>query len=235
MGAYLIWVGILAVIWLALLIYRRDLTKEILFVSLLFMIFGLMNPFYVPEYWDPVSIYKIAGIFDIESFLFLFFTGGIASVIYEVVFGITHKKTKFKDSFRNKCRKRCNITIIGLFILFSVVSLAFIRIFTEVSALRISFILMVIAIIYILSSRPDLARESFIASVIFTTIYALSLIYVDSVYGFVQNEYNFAGSFGVFLFGLPIDEYIYAMFFAMIASVVYEQLRNIKLKRKNYK
>ena len=46
--------------------------------------FGLTEPLFVPEYWNPPSLFELAQKtgFDIESFIFSFAIGGIGAVLY---------------------------------------------------------------------------------------------------------------------------------------------------------
>jgi hypothetical protein len=48
---------------------------------------GFLEPVFVPAYWAPPSLFDLASRtrFDIESFIFLFAIGGIASVLYEAI------------------------------------------------------------------------------------------------------------------------------------------------------
>lgn len=72
MNVYLVSSIILGFIWLVLYCHRSDLRYEILFVSILFLPFGLTQALFVPEYWNPLVIYKFFGLFDIESLMLRF-------------------------------------------------------------------------------------------------------------------------------------------------------------------
>ena len=75
-------------IWLIIFLLNKKSRKEMLYVSLFTMLFGFTEPFFVPEYWSPPSLFNLAlnTGFDIESFIFAFAVGGIASVLYELKF-----------------------------------------------------------------------------------------------------------------------------------------------------
>ena len=55
--------------------------------SLFTMPFGLSEPLFVPEYWNPPSLFDLAQQtgFDIESLIFCFGIGGIGAVLYNVL------------------------------------------------------------------------------------------------------------------------------------------------------
>ena len=124
MYSYLIWCVLLGTIWLALYIIRKDLRYEIMFASLLFLPFGLTQPLFVPDYWNPTVIYKLWGLFDIESLLFGFFLGGIAASLYEEIFN--YHLRKFGKTLTNKNYARI---IYGSMIAFALF-LIFIKIYT---------------------------------------------------------------------------------------------------------
>lgn len=88
--AYLTLTTPFIVIWLALFLIRKDTRKEQLIMSCLVAIIGPISEiFYFRDYWIPESILPIfVGKFPlmIEDVLFGFAIGGIAAVIYEILF-----------------------------------------------------------------------------------------------------------------------------------------------------
>src|SRR3989338_9285339 len=85
---------ILLGIWLVVFIIKPLARKEMFWVSLFTMPFGLTEPLFVPEYWNPPSLFNLAARtgFDIESLIFSFAIGGIGSIIYEAIFKVKHEK-----------------------------------------------------------------------------------------------------------------------------------------------
>src|SRR3989338_266302 len=81
-------------IWLIIFFLNKKSRKEMFLVSLFTMPFGLTEPLFVPEYWNPPSLFNLASTtgFDIESLIFSFAIGGIGSVIYDAIFKARHKK-----------------------------------------------------------------------------------------------------------------------------------------------
>src|SRR3970282_1263685 len=53
--------------------------------SLVTMLFGLTEPLFVPEYWNPPSLFGLAQStgFDVESLIFAFGIGGVGVVLYD--------------------------------------------------------------------------------------------------------------------------------------------------------
>lgn len=96
--AWLLWSLILIVIWALVyaLLKSKGSKEEMLLVSLWTSLLGFTEPFFVPEYWNPPSLFDLAHrtVFDIESFVFSFAIGGIAVAIYERIFRTSHEHIK---------------------------------------------------------------------------------------------------------------------------------------------
>ena len=56
-------------------------------VSAVTSFMGFLEPVFIPAYWTSPSLFDLASKtrFDIESFIFLFAIGGIASILYEAI------------------------------------------------------------------------------------------------------------------------------------------------------
>src|SRR3989344_896252 len=91
---WFIWSLILLAIWLVVYISLRvrDKRREMLVVSAWTSLLGLTEPLFVPEYWNPPSLFDLArrAGFDIESLIFAFAAGGIVFVLYQLVFRKKH-------------------------------------------------------------------------------------------------------------------------------------------------
>ena len=102
--AWLIWSLMLLVIWAVVYFSLRskESRKEMLIVSLWTSLLGLTEPFFVPEYWNPPSLFNLAlrTGFDIESLLFAFGVGGLAVVIYEGIFPVKHERVSTEEKRR---------------------------------------------------------------------------------------------------------------------------------------
>src|SRR3989344_3089176 len=123
---WLIFSLILLGIWLAVFLFSGKSKKEMFWTSVFTAPFGLTEPLFVPEYWNPPSLFNLAANtgFDIESLIFCFAVGGIGSVIYEFLTKKRHKKIrKYKeDSKRYKFHLIAILSTPILFILLIVFS-----------------------------------------------------------------------------------------------------------------
>jgi len=87
---YLFWTAIFLIIWGTFFIKRKDLRKEMLVISFLFGLGGLISELtHIQDWWQPLTITNTS--IGIEDFLIGFAIGGIASVIYNFIF---NKKIK---------------------------------------------------------------------------------------------------------------------------------------------
>ena len=73
---WLFWSLLLIVVWLIIyaLIKNKESRREMFIVSLWTSILGLTDPIFVPEYWNPPSLFDLARRtgFDLESLIFSF-------------------------------------------------------------------------------------------------------------------------------------------------------------------
>jgi len=93
-------------IWLIIFFLNKKSRKEMFLVSLFTMPFGLTEPLFVPEYWNPPSLFNLASTtgFDIESLIFSFAIGGIGAVLYESFFKIKHRKMTQRERHSKRHR-----------------------------------------------------------------------------------------------------------------------------------
>ena len=73
--------------WLALYVTNPPFRHVMWRVSLVTAALGLTEPIFVPEYWNPPSLFELAQRtgFDIESLIFSFAIGGIGAVLYNAL------------------------------------------------------------------------------------------------------------------------------------------------------
>ena len=82
-------------IWLFFFFRRKDTRKEMLIISIIFGIMGLLvESVYIYDWWQPLTITGTA--IGLEDFLFGFLFGGVAAVFYEHLF---NKKIKSKKNY----------------------------------------------------------------------------------------------------------------------------------------
>ena len=85
--AWALWSSAFLLPWLGLWLLAPVSRAVMWRVSLATMPFGLTEPLFVPEYWNPPSLFDLAQTtgFDLESLVFCFAIGGVGSVLYNVL------------------------------------------------------------------------------------------------------------------------------------------------------
>lgn len=219
---YLIGSAIFFAVWLILFLTRKDLRGEMLWASLIPLPAAFLEVVFIPEYWNPVTILESIKPFTLESFFFIFSVGGIASVIYEIIFKKKHKKS-IKYQIDTKKSYILSIMVLSLIILMHTLNL---------NIIYDTLIAMFIGAIYIFIIRKDLRKEIIAGALIFTILYFLIfiilLIFVNPL--FVVNEYNLLNLSGVFILGIPIEEILFALALGAVWSPMYDAIKGYKIK-----
>lgn len=228
--AWLIWSLILLLFWLILYSLNRDMRKEMFYVSIWTMPLGLTEPLFVPEYWNPPSLFQLAQKtgFDIESLIFCFAIGGIAFIIYRSIFPYHYTEMSFSERAHKKHRLHKAI-LFSPAILFSILAL-----FTELNHIYCAIIAMFLGALMTLYCRPDLKIKIFVGGFIFLILYTLiflSLVWVWPNY--IKLVWNLSELTGIYLFKIPIEEYLFAISFGMLWSSIYEHFSWLKIIRSN--
>ena len=230
MNEWLIFSLILLLIWLIVFIFNKKSRKEMFFASIFTMPFGLTEPFFVPEYWNPPSLFNLASLtgFDIESLIFSFAIGGIGAVLYESFFSVKHQKMKKQEMSSNKYR----LPLLALFsgpIIF--ISLYY---FTSINPIYSASMAMFVGGIFAVLCRPDLKKKTFIGGILFLILYFLFFLYFNLIYPYAVEEFwNLSAISGILILGIPIEELIFAFAFGIMWSGVYEHTGGYELIYKN--
>ena len=180
--------------------------------------FGLTEPFFVPEYWNPPSLFELAQRtgFDIESIIFSFAIGGIAAVLYNI---IMRKRTEAlslaeRHHWRHGWHRWAVATPFALFpILYF---LPWNVIYAGIAAMIAGAIAMVLC-------RPDLKSNTLVGGVLFLAIYTIFLLGLKwSAPGYVAQVWNLKDLSGILIYGLPIEELLFGFAFGLVWTGIYE-------------
>lgn len=221
----------LLAIWLFIFARKPTPKKEMFWVSFWTAFLGLTEPLFVPEYWNPPTLFNLAQRtgFDIESIIFAFSVGGIASIIYEAIFKVKHEIIPLKERLK---------AIHGLHYLFlflaPVVIVAFERL-TEVNPIYSSSIGMFVGALGAIVCRRDLIQKILFGGTVFLFLYLLFFLIFNLIFpGYVDRVWNLEAISGIRIFGLPVEELLFALTFGMLWSSLYEHLtwRRLKVESK---
>src|SRR3989344_9697184 len=155
MNEWLVFSLILLGIWLIIFLLKKSIRKKMFLVSLFTMPFGLTEQLFVPEYWDPPSLFNLAATtgFDIESLIFCFAIGGIGSVFYEMIVKRKHVKMT-KHEMHAPLHKHHLLALLSPILFF-----LFFEMITDWNAIYIGSVAMFGGGIAALFCRPDLKKK----------------------------------------------------------------------------
>ena len=221
---YLLMGLVFLVVWLALFVLRKNTRKEMLVMSLVFAFAGpLADILYTQDWWRPLSLTNTT--IGPEALLVGFMIGGIASIIYEVIFQKrleTHKVFKAKEAQRNF--SFLSILLISAILFFgSFYLLKFNSLFSTILALLVPTIMIWI-------KRRDLILDSF-GTGIFLVIVA-SLVYSVLEFltpGWVHAFWFFKNVPDIIIFNLPLDDIIWYFLAGLFIGPLYEYWQESKL------
>lgn len=220
--AWFFWSLILLVVWLIiyLLLDYREQRKRMLVVSLWTSLLGITEKFFVPAYWNPPSLYDLAHRtgFDIESFIFSFAIGGIAVLLYDKIFHSGYFEIKNRYSSKHRFHFLAILSAPIIFIL--------LELLTPLNSIYSSEIALVLGGLATWYCRPDLKKKMLVSAFLFLILYFLYFRTLIILYpGYVQQVWNLKALSGILIFGIPLEEYLFALAFGFLWSSIYEHLR----------
>ncbi len=182
--------------------------------------FGLTEPLFVPEYWNPPTLFNLAQNtgFDIESLIFCFGIGGICVVLYNI---LTRKDfVEVEDFEKHSSRHRFHkVALFSPFLIF--ISL----VFFDWNAIYPGILAMAGGSIATIYCRPDLKNKTWVGGVLFTIYYYIFLIGLEWLSpGYVDKYWNLEQLTGIKVLDFPVEEFLFAFTFGMYWSSVYEHL-----------
>lgn len=219
--AYFIGCLIFFSVWILFFLSRKDLRKEMIFGSLLFLPFGFSEALWVPEYWNPPSLFNLISTygFGIESFFFCFVCGGVAAVVYEII----ARKRTVKIRGRQKFLFGPYISIILIFICLDFIFPS-ITIYNAIVSLLIGAVIIAI-------KRKDLIGQIIFGGIFFAIIYFLLFVVFNKIFPeYVSIAYNLEYIWGIIILGVPIEEILTSFAAGAVWSSFYEYIRGYRTK-----
>lgn len=195
-------------------------------VSFWTSLLGLTEPLFVPEYWNPPSLFNLAQKtgFDIESLLFSFGVGGLAVIIYEWIFNTKHIKISSSEKHRSR-HKFHLLSLISAPIIFLI--FFFLTDMNPIYTMTFSFIGGGLFTWY---CRPDLKKKMIVSAFLFLIFYFVFffswlLVYPD----YAKNVWNLSAISGILIFGIPLEELMFAFGLGFLWSSLYEHIKWYKI------
>ncbi len=214
-------------IWGFIFIMKKDFRKEMLIISLFTMPFGLTEPLFVPEYWNPHSLFDLAQKtgFDIESFIFAFAIGGIASVLYNVIFKVQIKPIS-ESEIKQKRHQWHWLILISPPLIFLILT-----ILTNLNHIYCGIIAFLAGSCAAIYCRPDLIKKILVGGILFLILYFLFFFALIIMFpNFVKEIWSLNELSEILILGVPLEELLFAFSFGMLWSSLYEHYYWLKTK-----
>ncbi|MBU0531639.1 MAG: lycopene cyclase domain-containing protein [Candidatus Uhrbacteria bacterium] len=227
--AWFIWTLILLGIWVVVFLSLRDKIsrKEMLLVSAWTSLAGLLEPVFVPEYWNPPSLFDLAARtgFDIESIIFSFVIGGLVVVLYELIFKTKHQKIRPRKKLHPRHQFHLWALLSAPIVFFLLI------IFTDLNPIYSTFIALMGGGIFTWYCRPDLKKKMMVSAFIFLIFYYLYFLSLILMFpGYVEQVWNLEAISGIIVLGVPLEELMFAFGLGFLWSSVYEHAGWYKIK-----
>ncbi len=182
---------------------------------------GLTEPIFVPEYWAPPTLFDLAETtgFDLESLVFSFAIGGLASTCYELIFPVRHAPIGIakRHLWRHRWHRVALLSPVATFLALYLIDV-FDPIYTVIIALFVGGL-------FAGCCRPDLLPKMATSAVIFGLFYLAFFLSLVRVYpDYVGHVWNLEDISGVLLLGVPIEELLFALCLGFLWSSVYEHV-----------
>lgn len=202
------------IVYAAFPAYRRAMIWASLFTAP----FGLTEPLFVPEYWNPPSLFDLAQRtgFDIESLIFCFGIGGVGAVLYNVFTG-KHTAVVSHEEHCSPRHRYHRFALASPFVLFPLLY------FWPWNPIYPGIAAMVVGTVATMLCRPDLATKTWIGGVLFLLYYIIFLTGLEwSAPGYIDRVWNLEALSGISIFRMPLEELLFAISFGMYWSGAYE-------------
>ena len=181
---------------------------------------GLTQPFFVPAYWNPPSLFDLAQTtgFDIESLIFSFGIGGNGVVIHNLLTG--YGPAGLPHSERTASRPRFHLWPLAV----PFASFPLLNLFAW-NPIYPAIIAMMLGILAMLFCRPTLAPRLGVGASLFLGYYTAFLLGLEwTAPGYVERVWNLPALSGLAIAGLPMEEFLFAAAFSACLSCIYEHL-----------
>jgi hypothetical protein len=205
------------VVWFVLFVLKPHLRNQMVWMSIFTAITGLAEPIFVSRYWNPPSLFNLSSTihFDIESVIFSWGTGGIGSVLYEVLLNTKHRKMA-PEEYKQERRWLHMFSLLAMPVIF--LSLSFLTNLNTIYSVSIALTTGAIAAV---ACRPDLAKNTILGGALFTALYFLLFSAIILVFPNFLNSWNLEALSGVLILKVPLEELMFAFTFGMMWSSVY--------------
>jgi len=219
---WLVWASAFLAPWIVLYAKFPDQRRAMVWASLFTTPFGLTEPLFVPEYWNPPSLFDLANRtgFDIESLIFCFGVGGIAAVLVNAATR-TAPLPMPEDSRRGVRHRFHRWVLFAPFVTFVVL------LPTGWNPIYAGLVATTVGAGLTVWCRPDLGRKTVLGALAFLAYYAVFLtgLELTAPPGYIDTVWNLDALSGVQLGFMPLEELLWAAGFGAYWAGLYEHFR----------
>lgn len=194
-----------------------------LIASLLVTPFALSEVFFVPGYWLPDTIGNPK--LSIEDFIFSFAVGGIIAVIYELFM-------RGKIRHQRLCNCYNGELFHGLILGIGVAVIFLSYVLLKINFMYAVYIGIMVDIVLIAITRPDLIKKVLYSGLIFGFLYFLFFSVLSFFVPSFIKHWNLAKLSRVIILGVPLEEILWAIGTGGLLGPIYEYLLSIKLNER---
>lgn len=213
---WLIWSSAFLLPWVLLYLLFPRHRSAMWWASVLMAPFGFTEPLFVPEYWNPPSLFELGQRtgFDIESVIFSFAIGGIGAVLYNI---ITRKRPEALRPEEHHRRRWHRWALATPFALFPILY------FLPWNVIHAGIAAMTAGAIAVVLCRPDLKANTLVGGGLFLALYTIFLLGLKwSAPGYIEQVWNLKALSGILIYGLPLEELLFGFAFGLFWTGIYE-------------
>lgn len=203
-------------VWIFLFWKRKDLHHKMILMSFAVALISPVDTFFIPTYWHPTTYGNLFHLpIDIFTILFGFTLGGIASVIYEELFG-------------KRMRKGHVVSHSSMFVIVAgCLSVFILGKFTQLNFMYEVLIGIGIMVSIIALNRKDLLTDIFLSGFFFALVYTVLLSIYIFIFPAVLSAWNLTDFPQHIIVNVPHFEIIWAFFTGAFLGPFYEYSHNL--------
>lgn len=197
-------------------VIRPDLRRVIHVMALFSIPFAFTEQLFYPTYWEPEFLFDLVNVigFGIEDILFVIGLASFTSTAYAVTLNKRYESIS-PISFGGAVKRGVaflTVAFAGVVLLFSI----------DMEMIYGSVLIMVLCYSFVVIRRNDLVLPGLLGGIVSLIVYtALCLILMLVYPAIFRLTWHAEQFFNIFIFGIPLEEILYAFAAGLIATVFY--------------
>ncbi len=213
MYEYLSWVLLLGLVWGIIFFFQQQLRGRMLWSGLKALPFGFGELYFIPDYWNPQTLFNLGANFsiDIEAFGLMFFLGGLAACFYELVL-----KRKTKKRFLSR-KYLSLVAALGFF-------MVFIKIVPQWNIVYSSSLSLFVGGMVAFVMYPNMRKRIPLNGILFALLYFVSLAIINLIFpSWIPSAWKLDAISNVLVLGVPIEEILFGFAFGTFWAPLNEE------------